>query len=250
MHKDPRWLEQTATPDNSDSRWPQDSHLDESQHGVCISPWFLTTGPYPNQNTCSTDWTPQDDRYEASQLTCEVHGITDIDGFLSDVAIEHELLQPAKSRSALQWDDLGYDHTSHLQFFGSDLSLGHSTSLDNTIEEHADGVQNCNPRGPSVAVHGSSCLPDVVTRTSARPKLSPTMPRIAAPITRVEKTFHFVANSDKKTATRLRNTMTSRNLRQSKMSRIAQLEKELEKQKKEVEMWKRRAIEGGWKNDF
>lgn len=65
---------------------------------------------------------------------------------------------------------------------------------------------------------------------------------------KVEKTFHFVSNSDKKTATRIRNTMASRKLRDSKVSKIAALEVELEKQIEEAKMWRERAVSMGWKD--
>lgn len=66
---------------------------------------------------------------------------------------------------------------------------------------------------------------------------------------KVEKTFHFVANDDKRTATRIRNTMASRKLRDSKVSRIAALERELEAQAEELKLWRQRAIDAGWKGD-
>lgn len=71
-------------------------------------------------------------------------------------------------------------------------------------------------------------------------------PSFSCPPAKTQKTFHFVANNDKKTAARIRNTMTSRNLRQSKVSRIAELERALERQREESEMWRRRAVEAGW----
>lgn len=245
MYSDLQWLEQTATRDNSDSRWYQDNYLDD-EYGLCISPWSLTTGnniyDTNTHSNSSTGWTPnangQDD-LELDNLR------TDSDGFLSDAFIEQELLQPVTT--SLQWDG-AMTATAHEEFFGLDLGVGFGPSSSTTVSETCDGLHNATRCSP-VAFDQSQVESKLMVDVAAVQK-SPVAPdKIQFPhAAKIQKTFHFVANSDKKTATRLRNTMTSRNLRQSKVSRIAQLEKELEEQKEEMELWKQRAIERGWKD--
>lgn len=111
----------------------------------------------------------------------------------------------------------------------------------------------------SPSIQSSSSYPDADIQSKCNVssvRTTPQTPSLPAPSSLLtdpstskvvkSKQFHFVANSDKKTATRLRNTMTSRNLRQSKVSRIAQLERELEEQLQMTEKWKTRAKELGW----
>ena len=61
-----------------------------------------------------------------------------------------------------------------------------------------------------------------------------------------QKTYHFVSNSDKTSATAVRNAITSRKYRESKVSRIRELERQLESKAAELELWKERALSAGW----
>lgn len=58
--------------------------------------------------------------------------------------------------------------------------------------------------------------------------------------------LHFISNDDKTTAKTLRNTITSRKYRASKVSRIRQLEDALSQQEHETSLWKARAVSLGW----
>lgn len=62
------------------------------------------------------------------------------------------------------------------------------------------------------------------------------------------RAYHFVSNSDKRAAITLRNTITSRRYRDSKVGRIAELESELEKARMERELWRERALRMGWRD--
>lgn len=55
-----------------------------------------------------------------------------------------------------------------------------------------------------------------------------------------------MANSDKAGAARVRNTMASRKHRQSKVNRIAELERMLAEAEEERDAWKDRALRQGW----
>lgn len=152
-----------------------------------------------------------------------------------------------------RWIDLDADPTSQLPESSPSDALP-SFTYDGQLPANAHILS----KSPSTQSSSSSFLDTDVT--GAR-KLAPAtnVPQTSSALTSVSnltepstskvtksKQFHFVANSDKKTATRLRNTMTSRNLRQSKVSRIAQLEKELAEQLSKTEKWKARAVELGW----
>lgn len=187
----------------------------------------------------------------------------------------------------LRWHDVMTD-TAHSNFFGLDLGAGHAPELPDLTENLFDQPQAEErlQKWAEVAAHYSSnspteaflplgqdmilptatelhqnCVPAPSTLSDSASIAGPSKRTFSSPASEADlpppgrsgkvekKTFHFVANSDKKTAARLRNTMTSRNLRQSKVSRIAELERELERQQAEVEMWKQRALESGWKAD-
>ncbi|KAK9386946.1 hypothetical protein V1515DRAFT_580644 [Lipomyces mesembrius] len=60
--------------------------------------------------------------------------------------------------------------------------------------------------------------------------------------------IHFVANADKKTARRIRNTVTAQCHRQNKVRRIRELEKLLDDCEVSKERWKQRALPLGWKD--
>ncbi|KAK5100191.1 hypothetical protein LTR70_001820 [Exophiala xenobiotica] len=134
---------------------------------------------------------------------------------------------------------------------------------------HPNPNPNPNPSPPSantVTVSAASTAqnPDLapaappISTAHAKKRSSPSSPPPPSPSpspsalgpsnSKIQKTFHFVANNDKRTAARIRNTMTSRNLRQSKVSRIAELERELERQRGESELWRVRAVRAGWKD--
>lgn len=136
-------------------------------------------------------------------------------------------------------------------FFGLDInvnnSLDHSELTADMIEQAQKNLQSwtdltLKPSSPGAKIAKNAC-----SGPSPKALTIQNSPTAKSNESKVTKTFHFVANSDKKTATRLRNTLASRSLRQSKVNRIAQLEKELEKQLQETETWQRRAIEAGWK---
>ncbi|KAK9490040.1 hypothetical protein V1508DRAFT_406645 [Lipomyces doorenjongii] len=59
--------------------------------------------------------------------------------------------------------------------------------------------------------------------------------------------IHFVANTDKKAAHRIRNKVTAQRHRQNKVRRIRELEKLLDECEVSKERWKQRALGLGWK---
>lgn len=92
-----------------------------------------------------------------------------------------------------------------------------------------------------------------VTRKRRVSKLNPasTSPGTPASTTSTSsvsqtKDFYFVDNSDKTSAAGIRNAITSRKYRQSKVDRIRELERELASRTFEMEMWKNRALRMGW----
>jgi len=173
--------------------------------------------------------------------------------------------------------------TAHSDFFSLDLGAGNAPSyslpddvLDRaeaTLQKWALVAPRSDAQAASSVLHRDEALPNAtgsvesgaastnavsstldilpeVTPGPSKKRSSPSSSHSSSlPDARnkVQKTFHFVADSDKKTAARIRNTMTSRNLRQSKVSRITELERELERQQAEAEEWRRRAVEAGWK---
>lgn len=160
-----------------------------------------------------------------------------------------------------QWTDLAHRSNST----DRDLFVPHSSGNIPQIIPESAGTQPLT-KSPSVrSITDDSSCPDLDstlkfttsvpspsgTKTRPSSTTTPTTTLTDPSLSKVTKSkeFHFVANSDKKTATRLRNTMTSRNLRQSKVSRIAQLEKELEDQLAEAEKWKARALGMGWNGE-
>lgn len=180
----------------------------------------------------------------------------------------HNTAAPLSSSTAVHWtDSMSSTAAGHSNFFGLDVAIDNNSfnGIDLPVEVFeraqrtleawsdltpADSASNLTPMVPSTATVKSTSTSGSRSSSSS-PKLtssqsSPVLDTNQNKSAKVTKTFHFVENSDKKTATRLRNTMASRNLRQSKVNRIAQLEKELEKQLQEAEIWKRRAIAAGW----
>lgn len=156
----------------------------------------------------------------------------------------------------LSWSD-STPNDAYLTSFDGDLgSQPINQGLDVPGHDHAAIMQQYDAiMSPPIMPHASA--------SASPPQMSPRplseQSRKASPSgdtsssasrskpSKVEKTFHFVANDDKRTATRIRNTMASRKLRDSKVSRIAALERELEAQAEELKLWRQRAIDAGWK---
>ena len=135
------------------------------------------------------------------------------------------------------------------------------------LQEHLEPTQRAPHVSPNtvplsqshrniyVAKNGNTIVPRLspiaqVTRTQPKKSLgslgSPS-PRPTLPTPPPTRAFHFVLNSDKKRATQLRNTIASRMHRESKVSRIKELEKELERREREADVWQVRAKKMGWK---
>lgn len=174
---------------------------------------------------------------------------------LSPYTISPEVWAQAQENLS-RWVDLDHEQTPDLPELSPPDSATHFRH-----DEHSPAKVDSLTKSPST-YSTSSSYPDVVKQSSRdvvyinnkphNSSLSTSKDILTYPSTSKvtkSKQFHFVANSDKKTATRLRNTMTSRNLRQSKVSRIAQLEKELEDQLRTTQKWKARAMELGWRGE-
>lgn len=140
---------------------------------------------------------------------------------------------------------------AHSNFFGLDInvnnSFNHLELTSDMVEQAQKTLQSWTDLTSKPSSDGAEMSKSACSDSSPKRSTTQNSPIAKSTNSKVTKTFHFVANSDKKTATRLRNTLASRNLRQSKVNRIAQLEKQLEKQLQETEIWQRRAIEAGWK---
>lgn len=176
--------------------------------------------------------------------------------------------------SAFQWTDNGNEST-HVDFFGLDLGIGFGPDLvpvpspdtaasivpiDENLRKWAEitSSQEASPQ-PHFMSSTTQLSPDVSTLVNSttnddkpikkRPFMSEEISEPAKPAVKAQKTFHFVDNDDKKEATRLRNTTTSRNLRQSKISRIAELERLLEESQRQAKRWEQRAREAGWSDE-
>ncbi|KAL9620673.1 MAG: hypothetical protein Q9160_004809 [Pyrenula sp. 1 TL-2023] len=113
-------------------------------------------------------------------------------------------------------------------------------------------TDNAPPTSPSNASK-LKAQPQKATRKRRVSKLNaastnPSTPAssTSASSTSQTKDFYFVNNSDKISAAGIRNTLTSRKYRQSKVDRIRELEKELASRTFEMEMWKSRALRMGW----
>lgn len=164
---------------------------------------------------------------------------------------------------------------AHSDFFGLDLGVGFGPDLpaldpeenartQATLDQWAEVAAKSLSNSPTASNEASPNLgsdlhaEDVKMRQpSAGPASgSKAAKKVPSPVSsgsgvkgaKVQKTFHFVDNANKTEAARLRNTMTSRNLRQSKVSRIAELERLLEQSQNEAAMWKKRAVDAGYSN--
>lgn len=82
--------------------------------------------------------------------------------------------------------------------------------------------------------------------TTSSPALQPHPRRTSKP-PRVIKKYHFIPNHDKHSAAQIRNTLASRKYRESKIGRITDLERQLQRNEAEKEMWRQRALRLGWK---
>ncbi|KAK9344193.1 hypothetical protein V1522DRAFT_355214, partial [Lipomyces starkeyi] len=80
--------------------------------------------------------------------------------------------------------------------------------------------------------------------TQTRPAHSASAPAIDLVV--ADSEIHFVANADKMTARRIRNTVTAQRHRQNKVRRIRELEKLLDECEASKERWKKRALRLGW----
>lgn len=260
MHFDSQWLPALHVASDSDSSWLQDSYYDDDLGFSNFSQWFTSNGNY---DASRSSWTPESflevDAPNNNDPIPRTTGFTTKANYTDSPASSgHEnLVEPPPT---LHWND-DMTSTAHSDFFGLDLGIGFAPSFEvsddvfnraqATLQKWSDVTSKpSSPDStkiltPSVANASQS---ESVASSSGNQRGS-VLSKSASPPSRVQKTFHFVENSDKKTATRLRNTLTSRNLRQSKVSRIAELERELERQQQETEMWRRRALEAGWKND-
>lgn len=178
----------------------------------------------------------------------------DLSNHLSPYDVSPEVFAQAQDNLS-HWIDLDCNQQSSApELSPPDSSTSFTHDKSTTAKAHSIN------KSPSV--QSSLSYPDFDTRSNPNVHSlnnTPRTPSVPTPSSLLtdpstskvvkSKEFHFVANSDKKTATRLRNTMTSRNLRQSKVSRIAQLEKELEEQLRMTEKWRARAVELGWVGD-
>lgn len=265
--------------------WPslfQDDYNIDDYGLYDSSDWFSTNGLY---DTSSASWTPESvpgyiAPAEHQKITAFAPGAPQF-SLTAPSPVTHDATSEPRPQQ-LHWNDR-MTSNAHADFFGLDLGVGYAPSCsipadvfdraEATLQRWSDVTSSTKTRTvagvlPSKETQPPSARPDthrVVTdddvsltpgvlpaatispepskKRSPPPSLSSNP---AAQDLKINKTFHFVANNDKKTAARIRNTMTSRNLRQSKVSRIAELERELERQQAEAEMWKRRAVEAGW----
>ncbi|KAK9330969.1 hypothetical protein V1520DRAFT_325864 [Lipomyces starkeyi] len=80
--------------------------------------------------------------------------------------------------------------------------------------------------------------------TQALPAHSASAPAIDLVV--ADSEIHFVANADKMTARRIRNTVTAQRHRQNNVRRIRELEKLLDECEASKERWKKRALRLGW----
>lgn len=161
-------------------------------------------------------------------------------GYGPALEITGDVLDPASVQDNLQrWADVASNSASNSSLSSADKSrVAVRDEFASPIAEES---------GPSASVQDA--VPTTRKRSSDSPPKAPSGPSSPVKGGKVQKTFHFVENSNKREAARLRNTMTSRNLRQSKISRIAELERLLEESQTETEMWKKRALIAGWKSD-
>lgn len=262
MYSDEQWLPCVPPVADSDLLWLQYSYL-ESDFGLHdYPPWSTSHGYYDT----ASSWTPDESTEACADNNNEQHGQA-----MGSAAITSET-KATKSNSGngdlgqsqtLQWND-AMTSTAHSDFFGLDIGLGYEPLLELSNDMLVRARENLRlwtdvSSKPPSPRKGSAHSPDSASSKGLKTpgtsilvgsRCSFSGPSKTPSPSKVQKTFHFVENSDKKTATRLRNTMTSRNLRQSKLSRIAELEKELERQQQETEKWRQRAIQVGWIGDL
>lgn len=247
------------------------------EHGLPdISQWSHSNGLLHDW------WTPEADSFEAFASTQDVEDGQYVQSVHTSPALEllnasaaeafdslfvgTDLPTVPQAVPGLQWQSDMMSSTAHQDFFGLDLGVGYGPSFAVSDEVLNKAQENLDIWAEVVSKSGSpaddldmSMLQDMSQSSMASASSPPTTtppakegsksPPSASLPKMQKKIFHFVANSDKKTATRLRNTMTSRNLRQSKVSRIAELEKALERQAEETEKWRQRAMQSGWRGD-
>ncbi|KAK5103744.1 hypothetical protein LTS08_003163 [Lithohypha guttulata] len=287
LHSDAQWLQQHALPSDSQSRSLQANDLDDYGL-QSVSPWFPSNGFHDitsfewtpeslldfnavdgNEATLATTAASplvsktnlqyptsaviEEDIIDSSVLHCDGIMPTTADFFGLDIGsgygpsleVSQEVLNRAQE-NLRKWTDISSSaaSTSTLSTTSPDDSCQFDLLSQLTATPPNSQQMSSNVTAPRSEQQNSraSSPEESTTKMGVLHKSQGTAP------SKVQKTFHFVANSDKKTATRLRNTMTSRNLRQSKISRIAELERELEKQKEESELWRRRALEAGWQD--
>lgn len=252
MYSDESWLQQVPYQADCSSSWSLHRFPghDEPEHGLFDASYGFQFNGYDSWREGCLDADANAQSESSVHTSPEVRYLNaassdeDIESLFVDANLP---IVAAGVPSSLQWHTevegmMGNMSTAHSDFFALDLGVGFGPSNDVLpVSDDNFGM----PGGPSdVQVPSSTPSPSLTRADKRSPTSAPSAP---SRIEKNTKTFHFVANSDKKTATRLRNTMTSRNLRQSKVSRIAELEKALEAQQAETEKWRQRALLAGWK---
>lgn len=245
--------------DNS-TAWIQDNALgcDIGLHDTFI--WSSLNDVDHSSTSASDSYTPE---HSSSLVDSCSRQANEFDVSPSTAIFGHESetsLISSTVSSSFRWtdDNISGNHTA---FFGLDLGAGYGFEVtphlttpasDIPVEENllkwaevATKSQGQSPRSPdSVAM--STSVSGLQKGASISKRARPSESNDSRPATKVHKTFHFVDNDNKKEAARLRNTMTSRNLRQSKVSRIAELERLLEESRREANLWEGRARSSGW----
>lgn len=182
-----------------------------------------------------------------------------LDNSMRSGLTQHQRQKPSRSTAPITFSEQEMND-AHLAFFSQDLTFapvgamyhdGTKDTCQDNIDPELEAFLQDMSKGP--AHIETSTLVSPILETNSPPSLPTptcsTSPKSSSPApAKVTKEFHFVANSDKAGAARVRNTMASRKHRQSKVNRIAELEKLLAEAEEERDMWKQRALEKGVKN--